>query len=75
MNRSIQSLGLEGNGADYDLVVEGSESRTDEWSHPEDPLHKKRQSISVRDQTVEIGFPENPKIGRTERKNEIKYLT
>jgi len=62
MNRLIQSLGLEGNGADYDLVVECSESRTDEWSHPEDPLHKKRQSISVGDLTVEIGFPENSKI-------------
>lgn len=63
MNRLIESLGLEGNGPDYDLVVECCKCSTNERSHPEDPLHRKRQTISVRDQTLQIRFPEKSKIG------------
>lgn len=57
MNRLIRSLRLEGNGADYDLVVEGSESRTDEWSHPEDPLHKKDNHLASEIGRSRLVFP------------------
>ena len=37
--KEISGSGLERNGSDDKLVVESRKSCSDEWSHPEYPLH------------------------------------
>lgn len=39
-NRLIRLLRLEGNGSDYNHVVECCKSCSNKWSHPEDPLQE-----------------------------------
>lgn len=38
----ISLVGFEGNGSDYDLVVQSSKSGSNEWSNPENPLCNKK---------------------------------